>query len=595
MGIMRVLLLNPSGSSPVAPPLGLTTLYSFIKNRGYEISQMDICPDLFHDCCNPDKIEKVFKKARKKIKFLKLLSICYLFKTNVFRSKRDWAKKKKIDSLLILFSRLSSEFEKSMVILRTVWQKDGFIDLKSNYKFTLRAITNILLLYTYIYPKWIVNYAKRSMHNSEKELLKHPFNDYYDNILIPKIKSINPGLIGISLTYSSQIPFALTMIKAIHKAGIKCPLVVGGSAFTLLCNKPQDGNGKSKRTLLSESLHSLLQPFGIIYDGELPLLSLCDALKRKEHLNLIPNLVRKDTNHHIFINQKGIPLNPVDYPDIELDGLPMGKKYITPIPFVNLRTANRCYWKKCAFCVESGDLHSKDSWKEAIPHRIAENIECFVKKYNIGFINFCDNAMSPRMIQGLSEELIKRKVTVKWGSMVRFDKALSDVLTTASEAGCFYFGVGLESGCQKTLDKMRKGYKLEIIQNLLDECYAKSIKVHLSVIFGFPGEKLDEAQETINFLLKNDKKTFSLLSNAWSPLLDSAAVKESGCFGVKFRKEDQEVLGYSTYMVDHGMTKEEAFNVNTSFRTDHRFRNKNILNQINLLPDETKYLIAICK
>ena len=47
---------------------------------------------------------------------------------------------------------------------------------------------------------------------------------------------MSPDIIGISLTYSSQIPYALTMMKRIRSAGIASPFVTGGSAFTMLCN-----------------------------------------------------------------------------------------------------------------------------------------------------------------------------------------------------------------------------------------------------------------------------------------------------------------------------------------------------------------------
>ena len=60
--------------------------------------------------------------------------------------------------------------------------------------------------------------------------------------------------------------------------------------------------------------------------------------------------------------------------------------------------------------------------------------------------------------------------------------------------------LGLESGNDRVLRLMNKGITTEMAVTACRNTYNAGIWDHLYVMFGFPGETQEEAQETIDFL-----------------------------------------------------------------------------------------------
>ena len=71
------------------------------------------------------------------------------------------------------------------------------------------------------------------------------------------------------------------------------------------------------------------------------------------------------------------------------------------------------------------------------------------------------------------------------------------------EAGCVAVSFGYESGCQRILDLINKGVRLEQVPELLAELSRVGIAAQMMGFIGFPGETLAEASQTFEFLLQN--------------------------------------------------------------------------------------------
>lgn len=60
----------------------------------------------------------------------------------------------------------------------------------------------------------------------------------------------------------------------------------------------------------------------------------------------------------------------------------------------------------------------------------------------------------------------------------------------------------MESGSQKVIDLMRKGFRVEEAQRVIRDTHNEGIDV---VMFGFPGETDEDFEKTLNFVSQNKK------------------------------------------------------------------------------------------
>ena len=93
---------------------------------------------------------------------------------------------------------------------------------------------------------------------------------------------------------------------------------------------------------------------------------------------------------------------------------------------------------------------------------------------------------------------------LQWGGCVRFEKVISgELLESMERGGCSMILFGLESASEPVMDLMIKGTELTHMSRILHESHAAGIWNHTFFFFGFPGETLQDAQETVNFLFEH--------------------------------------------------------------------------------------------
>ena len=70
------------------------------------------------------------------------------------------------------------------------------------------------------------------------------------------------------------------------------------------------------------------------------------------------------------------------------------------------------------------------------------------------------------------------------------------------ESGCWMVCVGIESGNQAILDKIKKQIKLEQAEEISSWCKEAGLMLHPNFIIGHPGETVETIDQTINFARK---------------------------------------------------------------------------------------------
>ena len=167
-----------------------------------------------------------------------------------------------------------------------------------------------------------------------------------------------------------------------------------------------------------------------------------------------------------------------------------------------LTLAHGCCWSRCAFCDTTIDYIGR--YDPADPVTICDWIETVMAETGFNGFHFVDEALPPDLLDGLSDEILKRGLQIEWWGNIRFEKRFSEQLIyKMAEAGCIAVTGGLETCCDRTLKLMRKGITVQHATRVLSDLAHAGIMTHAYLMYGFPTQTEDEtfqALETVRQL-----------------------------------------------------------------------------------------------
>ena len=158
--------------------------------------------------------------------------------------------------------------------------------------------------------------------------------------------------------------------------------------------------------------------------------------------------------------------------------------------------AQGCYWHRCAFCDTSlpyiGDYRAPQaSVVVDCMERVMEQTE------RTGF-HFVDEALPPKLLHDVAEEILRRGLTLSFWGNIRFEKAYTaDLCDLLAEAGMVAVSGGLEVASDRLLKLMDKGVTIQQTADACRHLRDAGIMVHTYLMYGFPTETL---QETVDAL-----------------------------------------------------------------------------------------------
>lgn len=162
---------------------------------------------------------------------------------------------------------------------------------------------------------------------------------------------------------------------------------------------------------------------------------------------------------------------------------------------MNILTSRGCP-HNCNFC-----YHQFKGFRQRSVESVLWEIDLLVDRYGIDFLGAVDDNMmvNEKWITQFCEELLFRDYDLKWGCHGRVDKAKPEILKLMKEAGCVWIGYGIESGSQKILDAMNKGFTVEQAAKAITDTRAVGIYPNTTLIYGYPGETPETVVETVIF------------------------------------------------------------------------------------------------
>jgi len=142
-------------------------------------------------------------------------------------------------------------------------------------------------------------------------------------------------------------------------------------------------------------------------------------------------------------------------------------------------------------------------WRGRSPEKIVDEIEVLVRKYGIHTIWFHDQTFSmiPQRTMKLCDEIIKRKLEIRWATETRVDRLTPALIGKMKESGCSRLEVGVETGDPELLATVgKRGLTIEKIERTIEDVRREGIIVETNFLVGLPGHSWDSIKKTSDFI-----------------------------------------------------------------------------------------------
>lgn len=320
---------------------------------------------------------------------------------------------------------------------------------------------------------------------------KSPFTDYFVKHVIPWLERESPRLVGFTVSSSYQIVPALHLCWLLRNAGYCGFIIFGGNIISRL-----------KHEIVGLPwLFDLVDGF-IIFQGELPLVALTKCLVSNGSLSDVPNLVWRNNG----IIQENVMMSfqdPNAYPTPDFDDLSVGRYW--GVNYLPVLAARGCYYGKCVFCAIPYGYDSQGFGGIRDARSVLKDIVTLKDRNNIHRFKFMDEAVPPSILKELSELILRDKLHIEWEGFVRLERDWLNepFVTKLAQSGFSKGSFGLEIYPSQERDGLGKNDNANDILEILKVCNSAGVKVHLFCMFGFSGTGRQEAETTVEFILRN--------------------------------------------------------------------------------------------
>lgn len=158
--------------------------------------------------------------------------------------------------------------------------------------------------------------------------------------------------------------------------------------------------------------------------------------------------------------------------------------------------AQGCYWHRCAFCDTS--LPYIGDYRASKASTVVDRMERVMAQTGRTGFHFVDEALPPKLLGEVAEEILRRGLTLSFWGNIRFEKAYTaDLCDLLAEAGMVAVSGGLEVASDRLLKLMDKGVTIQQTAEACRHLRDAGIMVHTYLMYGFPTETL---QETVDAL-----------------------------------------------------------------------------------------------
>jgi len=172
---------------------------------------------------------------------------------------------------------------------------------------------------------------------------------------------------------------------------------------------------------------------------------------------------------------------------------------------------------RCAFCSDPFVYGRK--WVGLEPDRMALRLKELWDRYRFDDVNFQDETFftKAQRVDALAERIIASGMKITWAATMRADQGVRlppAVWSRCRQSGLRRLLVGVESGSNEVLKRIRKDIKIEQVFETAQKMLDHGIAGHFPFIVGFP----DESDESVRASLDCAQKLRSMSADFLTPI-----------------------------------------------------------------------------
>jgi len=303
--------------------------------------------------------------------------------------------------------------------------------------------------------------------------------------LVDKILSNDSRIIGFS-TWATTKNFSLMLAEKIKQRDPGRVIVLGGPECSF----------SSEKLIRHNAVDAVI--YG---EGEETLADFLAIYEAKNKIDFCPGSIIKINGNFTDCGSRDEikDLNSLSFPDYsDIDLANYNNRNMLPMVFY------RGCLRRCVFC------NTAITWKtfrsrsaKNIFEEMMHQIKLFPELHKFDIDDTALN-LNIEMVSELCDLIIANGLKINWGGMALIREKMSGpLLKKMAKAGCNCIGYGLESGSQKIIDRMGKGFKIDVAEKVIRDTYSAGIETILGIIIGFPGETEEDFEDTLKFIQRN--------------------------------------------------------------------------------------------
>lgn len=304
-------------------------------------------------------------------------------------------------------------------------------------------------------------------------------------------KDFRPVDIVAVTAVTQDIGKAIDFARFVKKYNKKIPIILGGVHIT--------------------AYRELPEPFslGVIGEGEETMLELSQLDKiDSESICSIKGICYRKDGKTVFTEPRPLiePLDKIPMPDRDIANM---EYYLKPkhiIPYHTGRTLTMLSSRGCSFnCRFCSTRIHWQKFRAFSAKRVVEEIELLVNNYGAEIIHIFDDLFiaDKKRFADIHDLIVSKGLNkkVKFMCLVRSDMLDDKTMRMLKEMNVVVTGIGMESGCPRTLEYLKRNTTtVEKNREAIELSNKYNIPTMGSFMIGNPGETEEELLKTLEFI-----------------------------------------------------------------------------------------------
>ncbi len=601
---LRVLLVFPPQGHPTQPYLALPSLKAWLAQHDFTACTVwDLNLEAYDDLVSNERLTLALQRIRAR-------HAGSTFEQHDQLTPDDLDRFRLYADALAAGPYLAEHVDEAKAVIR---DREAFYD-RERYLWAMRTFeAGLKLLSTEYQPSLFTahNYTQSTSIDRSDELFagvdatdENMFAEYFEQHALPRIEQQMPDVLGISVTYGSQMVPAFTLATMVKQRWPGIHITLGGGMLAYV------GHRLGTLRAVFDRVDSIA-----VYEGERPLLELCRAVaaaggvQRERNANAdaspAPGPGPATTGDDVRHDDGGVPHgHALGTPDLSgvsnlvwcKDGQPTTNGELLPLAIDDLPTpdfgdlelsryfsgelvlpiapARGCYYEKCGFCTLYTAIGP--TYRERSVEKLVADLQTLVARHGTPYFYFIMDDLPPLLAKQIPAAFREAGLEVYWWCDARMEERLfnAETLPELYAAGCRKLMFGFASGSQRVLDLVEKGTDLEEAERVIRATHAAGISATLYTMVGLPTETREEAEATRAFIARNADVIGEISLQIFNLDMVSPMYREPGRFGIARvlddprdlppgEAPDADLARYLEHESVSGMSKEEvreAFN-----------------------------------